>query len=339
MSSDWTSSPSAQDGLSPRSALPRFTLGSVLWYLGSLVNRILRFGQSFNSMKVTRCFHFFSSTSGQRKTCVSGFKSLIKSFIHRPACWRKVRENKLSHRVLFKLSDPFQHALPASLFVCVWGLGWGGREGKKKSWWHKAHGTTGTFPKQPPPGPQPAFVGTGVCQSVPCARTHTHTLHNTSNKMTFQQLCSQVPLYSEFGTLRFLLTPASPGFASQQAGQVPVFKSPFNHSLLFRNAKPWSDFIDPAVPGGGGCWGFLRILQWAEELQEPFKLQEGFCPLCSSPRAIEKPQKESVYHSRDHTGWLPLLLLCTFLHLKTSLLACLGAEIQCHAWLALSFDG
>lgn len=104
-----------------------------LWYFGSLVNLILQYGQSFNSMKVTCCFHFYSSTSGQRKTCVSGFKSLIKSFIHGPACWRKVRENKLSHRVLFKLSDPFQHALPASLFMCVWGLGWGGRKRKKKN--------------------------------------------------------------------------------------------------------------------------------------------------------------------------------------------------------------
>lgn len=115
----------------------------------------------------------------KKDLCHSGSKSLIKSFIQRPACWRKVRENKLSHRVLFKLSDPFQHALPASLFVCVWGLGWGGREGGgKNSWWQKAHGTTGTFPKQPPPGPQPAFVGTGVCQSVLHTHTHTHTAQN-----------------------------------------------------------------------------------------------------------------------------------------------------------------
>lgn len=157
--------------------------------------------------------------------------------------------------------------------------------------------------------------------------------------MTFQQLCSQVPLYSQFGTARLLLTPASPGSASQQAGQVPVVKSPFNHSLLFRNAKPWSDFIDPAVPRGGGCWGFLRILQWAGKLQEAFKLQEGLCPLRSSPHAIEEPQKESVHHSPGHTGWLQLLFLCMFLPLKTSLLACLRAESRCHAWLALSFDG
>lgn len=142
-----------------------------LWYFGSLVNRILQYGQSFNSMKVTCCFHFYSSTSGQRKTCVSGFKSLIKSFIHGPACWRKVRENKLSHRVLFKLSDPFQHALPASLFMCVWGLGWGGRKRKKKilmaeSPWNNWHLSKAASPRPP--------ARRGGHRRLPICSAHTH---------------------------------------------------------------------------------------------------------------------------------------------------------------------
>lgn len=117
-------------------------------------------------MKVTRCFRFFSSTSGQRKTGVSGFKSLIKSFIHRPARWRKVRENKLSHRVLFKLSDPFQHALPASLFACVWGLGWGDREGEKgkKKKTHGREPMEQLAPFQPPtPTPPPPTTSSLCC--------------------------------------------------------------------------------------------------------------------------------------------------------------------------------
>ena len=292
----------AQDGLSPRFPLLHFTLGSVLWYSGSLVNRILRFGQSFNSVKVTRCFHFFSSTSGQRKTCVSGFKSLIKSFIHRPACWRKVRENKLSHRVLFKLSDPFQHALPASLFVCVWGLGWGGREGgRKKSWWQKAHGTTGTFPKQPPPGPQPAFVGTGVCQSVLHTHTRTHCTTQATKWLSnnFAHKCHSTP---SLAPCAFSSPPPLQALPPNKLDRFQCLKAhlttPFCLEMLSL------DLILSTLPRGGGCWGFLRILQWAEKLQEPLKLQEGLCPLCSSPCAIETPQKESMYHSRDHTGWL-----------------------------------
>lgn len=148
-------------------------------------------------MKVTRCFRFFSSTSGQRKTGVSGFKSLIKSFIHRPARWRKVRENKLSHRVLFKLSDPFQHALPASLFACVWGLGWGDREGekgKKKKPMAESPWNSWRLSNHPPPPPTPNHF-----QPVLWARAPAELL---CHKTPFRQLCSQVPPRSQLGTPR-----------------------------------------------------------------------------------------------------------------------------------------
>lgn len=211
------------------SLFSHFTLGSGLRYFVSLVTRILRFGRSFNFMKVARCFHFFSSTLGQRKTNVSGFKSLINSFIHRPACWREVRENKLSHRVLFKLSDPFQHALPASLFVCVWGAE--GRR-KKKILMAKSPQSIGIRPRQPS---SPPFMGTGVCQSVP----HTHTLptqHKQGLPCQGQQNDFPTTLHTS-ATLpkvwHLVLSPHSlPSLPPhppclQQAGQVPVFKSPF----------------------------------------------------------------------------------------------------------------
>lgn len=110
----------------------------------------------------------------KKDLCHSGSKSLIKSFIQRPACWRKVRENKLSHRVLFKLSDPFQHALPASLFVCVWGLGWGGKEGGKKflmaeSPWNNWHLSKAVSPR--PPARLHGHRRLPICS----AHTHTHT--------------------------------------------------------------------------------------------------------------------------------------------------------------------
>lgn len=327
------SSPSAQDGLSPRSALPRFTLGSVLWCFGSLVNRILRFGQSFNSMKVTRCFHFFSSTSGQRKTCVSGFKSLIKSFIHRPACWRKVRENKLSHRVLFKLSDPFQHALPASLLLCVWGLGWGGRGKKKNPDGRKPMDQLAPFQSSLPPAPSPPSWAQASANLF-CTHTHCTTQATKWLSNNFAHKCHSTP---SLAPCAFSSPPPLQALPPNKLDRFQCLKAhlttPFCLEMLSL------DLILSTLPRGGGCWGFLRILQGGEKLQEPSKLQEGLCPLCSSPHAIENPQKESVYHSWDHTGWLPLLLLCTFLPLKTSLLACLGAESQCHAWLALSFDG
>lgn len=177
-------------------------------------------------MKVTRCFRFFSSTSGQRKTGVSGFKSLIKSFIHRPARWRKVRENKLSHRVLFKLSDPFQHALPASLFACVWGLGWGDREGEKgkKKKTHGREPMEQLAPFQPPtptPHPQPlpaCAVGTGACRAALPQNPFPTTL-----------LTSATPLPAWH--------PASPP-PPPNAGWLPALPSPFNRSLLLSGAKP-----------------------------------------------------------------------------------------------------
>lgn len=111
----------------------------------------------------------------KKDLCHSGSKSLIKSFIQRPACWRKVRENKLSHRVLFKLSDPFQHALPASLFVCVWGLGWGGKEGGKKiPDGRKPMEQLAPFQSSLPPAPSPPSWAQASANLF-CTYTHTHT--------------------------------------------------------------------------------------------------------------------------------------------------------------------
>lgn len=127
---------------------------------------------------------------------------------------------------------------------CAFG-GWDGEDGKEKeeggggriilmaeSPWNNWHLSKAASPR--PPARLHGHRRLPICS----ARTHTHTAQHKQQNDFPTTLLTSATLLPSLAPCAFSSPPASPGFASQQAGQVPVVKSPFNHSLLFRNAKP-----------------------------------------------------------------------------------------------------
>lgn len=255
----------------------------------------------------------------KKDLCHSGSKSLIKSFIQRPACWRKVRENKLSHRVLFKLSDPFQHALPASLFVCVWGLGWGGREGGEKKFlmaespWNNWHLSKAASPQ--PPALLRGHRRLPICS----AHTHTHT-HCTTQATkwlsnNFAHKCHSTPSLAPWA---FSSPPPPRALPPNELDRFQCLKAHLTTSFCLEILS--LDLILSTLPcqeeeDAEGFWGSCNELKSSTSPSRRAlpTLQQPLC-YCGAPEG------ESVPFMGPHR-MASLLLLYTFLPLKISLLA------------------